>query len=298
MTGSAVEAVIARIRAVYGGWGRTTPIDRMRRDWDALLSGPTVPHSFEPVFAGGVPAAWVAAPGSDAGRAILYLHGGGFRLGSIASHRGLMARLSREAGCGVLGLDYRLAPEHCFPAPVEDALAAWDWLHSVVPASRIAVAGDSAGGGLALSLVLRLREMARALPAAGFLMSPWTDLAATGESYVTRADSDPIHQRPMILAMAKGYLGPGGNPRDPLASPLYADLGGCPPLLVQVGDRETVLDDACMLARRAADAGVPVELQVAPGMIHVFQLFADELPEARSALAAAGAFLRRHLAGP
>ena len=293
-----VEDVIARIRAVYGAWGRDTPVERMRRDWDALCSGPTVPHGFEPIAARGVPAAWIATAGADEARVILYLHGGGFRLGSIASHRGLMARLSGAAGCRVLGLDYRLVPEHCFPAAVEDATAVYRAILATgTEPGQLIVAGDSAGGGLALSLMLKLKGMGRAMPAAALLMSPWTDLAATGESYVTRAESDPIHQRPMILAMAKGYLGPGADPHDPLASPLYGDLAGLPPLTIQVGDRETVLDDARVFAARAREAGVPVVLQVADGMFHVFQLFGDELPEARNAIAGAGDFLCRHLGG-
>lgn len=291
-----VEAVIARIQGVYRGWRRDTPVAEMRQDWERLLAGPTVPHVIERFEAGDVPAAFIAAPGAEVDRTILYLHGGGFRLGSIASHRDLMARLSAAAGCRVLGLDYRLAPEHRFPAPLQDALAAWTWLEAEVgDAGRIALAGDSAGGGLALSLMTSLRDAGRALPSSCLLMSPWTDLAATGESYVTRAGRDPIHQRPMILAMANGYLGPDVDPRDPLASPLYADLSGLPPLLIQVGDRETVLDDSRRVAKEAAAAGVSAELDVADGMIHVYQLFADELPEARHTIAKAGAFLRRHL---
>lgn len=291
-----VEAVIARIRAVYGGWGRSTSVETMRRDWDALFAGDRPPHAFEPTDGFGAPAAWVAAPGTDPTRAILYLHGGGFRLGSIASHRGLMARLSAEVGCRVLGLDYRLAPEHRFPAAFDDAQAALDRLESAVgDMGRVALAGDSAGGGLVLSLLLSRRDAGRRLPAAAYVISPWTDLAATGETYVTRADADPIHQRPMILAMARGYLGPDGDPRDPRASPLHADLSGLPPLLIQVGDRETVLDDSRIFAAKASAAGADVRLDVADGMIHVFPMFADDLVEGRRALAEAGTFLRRHL---
>lgn len=296
MSEAGLETVIARIRAVYSGWGRGTSAADMRRDWDALFAADRVEAEVEPVSAGGVPAAWIVAPGADRRRAVIYLHGGGYRVGSIVSHRGLMARISAASGAAVLGVEYRLAPEHLFPAPLADALASYERALSLVEdPGGLALAGDSAGGGLALSLLVALRDAGRPLPSAAFLISPWTDLAATGESYVTRADSDPIHQRPMILAAARGYLGPDADPLDPRASPLYAELAGLPPLLIQVGDRETGLDDSTRLAERARAAGVPVELEVCDGMIHVFQLFAEELPEARRAIAQAGAFLRLHL---
>jgi acetyl esterase/lipase len=270
----------------------------MRREWDALFSTDPAEAELEAVTAGTVPCAWITAPGASRNKVLVYFHGGGFRVGSIASHRGLMARLSAAAGCAVLGVDYRLAPEHTFPAPLQDALAVYDWLLPQVsgPAS-IALAGDSAGGGLALSTLLSLRDAGRALPAACLLMSPWTDLTASGDSYRTRAESDPIHQRRMILAMAKGYLGSSGAPTDPLASPLFGDVAGLPPLLIQVGDRETVLDDSRRLSAIAEAAGVPTKLEVWDGMIHVFQLFAADLPEAREAIASAGSFLLRALAG-
>jgi len=192
----------------------------------------------------------------------------------------------------VLAINYRLAPEHPFPAPLEDAMAAYRWmLQQGLNPEDIAFAGDSAGGNLVLAAMLSLRERGAPLPVAGVLMSPWTDLAATGESYVSRADADPIHQRPMILALAKNYLGENGDPRNPLASPLYAELAGLPPLLIQVGDRETVLDDSIMFADKARVAGVDVELQIWDGMIHVFQMFGAELPEACRAIDSIAKFL-------
>lgn len=238
---------------------------------------------------------WIAGSNAPDDKALLYFHGGGFRLGSVSSHRELIARISEACGCRMLAINYRLAPEYRFPAPLEDALAAYGWmLDQGLRLENIALAGDSAGGNLVLSTMLGLRERGLPLPATGVLMSPWTDLAATGETYVSRADADPIHQRPMILALAKNYLGEGGDPRDPLASPLYADLAGLPPLLIQVGDRETVLADSTMFAEKARAAGVDVELQVWDGMIHVFQMFA-ELPEAHRAIASIAEFLKRHL---
>ena len=292
-----IDAVIARVRSVYRRWGRTTTVEQMRSDWDALFVGDGFEATVQPVSAGGVAAEWIAAPGACEDRVVVYFHGGGFRIGSVRSHRALMAAISAASGCRVLGVEYRRAPEHRFPAPVEDALAATAWLREQgIAADRIAFAGDSAGAGLALSALLSLREQALPMPAAAALMSAWTDLSASGDSYRSRADADPIHQRPMILAMARGYLGEGVDARDPRASPLFADLHGLPPLLLQVGDRETVLDDSRAFAAKAKDAGVDVKLEVWDDMIHVFQQFPAELVEARRAVAAIGAFLRERLA--
>jgi acetyl esterase/lipase len=291
----ALDRVIDRILTVYRSWGRGTSVETMRSDWEAMLRPCLDGVTRQPAAADGVTGAWFDAPGGRRDRVILFFHGGGFRLGSVASHGELMARLALASGFRVLGIDYRLAPEHLFPAPLEDALAAYDFLldEGFTP-QQIVLMGDSAGGGIALSTLLAVRDEGRDLPAAAAVMSPWTDLAATGESYVTRAEADPIHQRQMILAIARAYLGAEGDPQDPRASPLYGDLRGLPPLLIQVGDRETVLDDARMFADKARTAGVAVTLDVADGMIHVFQLFADELPEARAAIAALAAFAQEH----
>lgn len=291
-----IDRAIARIRAVYRSWTRDTTVARMRSDWDAAFGGTTAPVTCEQVTAGGVDGEWISPANAPKQKAILYLHGGGFRIGSVASHRDLIAQIAVACGCRVLAINYRLAPEHRFPAALDDALAAYDWMRrqGLKPAN-IAFAGDSAGGNLALAAMLALRERKRPLPIAAVLMSPWTDLAATGASYVSRAEADPIHQRVMILALAKNYLGGQGDPSDPLVSPLYADLTDLPPLLIQVGDRETVLDDSVMLADKARAAGVEVDLQVWDGMIHVFQMFGADLPEARRAIAEIALFLRRHL---
>lgn len=292
-----IDAVIARIRAIYGGWTRETPIEQRRRDWEALLTGSDDAVPGDEVLANGVPCRWIVPGGGKPDAVILYFHGGGYQLGSVRSHAGLIGRIARASGCRALGVDYRLAPEHLFPSALHDGLTAYRWLldQGVAP-GRIAVVGDSAGGNLALAALISLRDAGLPLPAAAALLSPWTDLAATGESYVTRAQSDPIHQRAMILAIARAYLGRGGDADDPLASPLRADLSGLPPMLIQVGDRETVLDDSRLLAKTARKAGVEVSLRVWNGMIHVFQLFAQELPEAREAIAAIGRFLADRLA--
>ena len=290
-----VDRAIARLRAIYRGWTRDTPVVQMRCDWDAAFGSHAVPVACERLIAGGVNAEWLTPRDASGGRAILYFHGGGFRMGSVTSHRDLIARLADASRCATLAINYRLAPEHHFPAALDDALAAYGFLlYQGFKPDGIALAGDSAGGNLALALMLALRDRGQKLPAAAGLMSPWTDLAATGASYQSRAEADPIHQRKMILALAKDYLGEDGDPRHPLASPLYADLSGLPPLLIQVGDRETVRDDSVVFAQKAEAAGVDVALEVFAGMIHVFQMF-PEIPQAGDAIASAADFLRRHL---
>ncbi|WP_050627696.1 alpha/beta hydrolase [Bradyrhizobium viridifuturi] len=290
-----VERAIERLRAIYRNWTRETTVAQMRSDWDAAFAGCSVPVTCRPVSAGGVDGEWIVPANASRDKAILYFHGGAFRIGSVASHRDLIARIADASGCRVLAIDYRLAPEHRFPAALDDALTAYRYLRDQgLHAADIAFAGDSAGGNLVLAAMLAARDRSLPLPAAGMLMSPWTDLAATGASYESRAEADPIHQRAMILALAKNYLGKDGDVSDPLASPLYADLAGLPPLLVQVGDRETVRDDSVELAARAKAAGVDVELQVWDGMIHVFQMF-PEIAQAREAIASLAKFLRNHL---
>lgn len=291
-----IDLAIARIRAVYRNWNRDTTVAQMREDWDTAFGGSTAAVRCERVAAGGVDGEWISPTDAPQDKAILYFHGGGFRLGSVTSHRDLIAQIALASGCRVLAINYRLAPEHRFPAALDDALAAYGWMLDLgLKPTNIAFAGDSAGGNLVLAAMLALRDRRLPLPASAVLMSPWTDLAATGPSYVTRAEADPIHQRPMILALARNYLGGQGDPCDPLVSPLYADLRGLPPLLIQVGDRETVLDDSVTFADMARAAGIDVSLEVWDGMIHVFQMFGAELPEAHRAIASIAGFIDRHL---
>jgi acetyl esterase/lipase len=250
---------------------------------------------FEPVDAGGVPAEWTAAPGARTDRTLVYLHGGGYCLGSVATHRSLVARLSRAARVRVLSVDYRLAPEHPHPAAVEDAVAALRFAYaSGLDPARVAVGGDSAGGGLAVAALLALRDRGLPLPAAGVCISPWTDLSASGASVRTRADLDPLVDADDLACLAAAYLG-GRDPRAPLASPLFADLRGLPPLLVHVGTAEILLDDATRLAENARDAGVDVELEVWDDMIHVWHAFADLLPEGVQAIEGIATFLEKRL---
>lgn len=256
----------------------------MRGMFEQMAVPPPADIKCEPVNAGGVDAEWVTAPGAAADRAVLYLHGGGYVIGSAKTHRDLMGRISRGAKARVLGLNYRLAPEHPFPAAVDDAVAGYRWmLAQGIKPSRIAVAGDSAGGGLTVAALVAIRDAKLATPAAGICMSPWVDLEGIGESMKTRAQADPVVQREGLVGMASAYL-QGKDPRTPLAAPLYADLKGLPPLLIQVGDAETLLDDSNRLAGRAKAAGVEVKLEVWPEMIHVWQLFASFLPEGQEAI--------------
>ena len=250
----------------------------------------------EPVNAGGVKSEWVTAPGADAGRAVLYLHGGGYVIGSINTHRDLASRISRAAKARVLLIDYRLAPEHPFPAAVEDSVAAYRWmLAQGLKPSRIAVAGDSAGGGLTVATLVAIRDAKLAIPAAGVCLSPWIDLEALGDSMKSKASVDPMVQKEGLLEMAAHYLN-GQDARSPLAAPLYADLAGLPPLLVQVGTAETLLDDSTRLAERARKAGVKVTLEPFENMIHVFQVFAPMLDEAQQAIDKIGEFVRANAA--
>ncbi len=244
------------------------------------------------VSAGGVPAHWLEAPGARAGRVLLFLHGGGFELGSLRSDGELAARLGRASGMRVLFPEYRLAPEHPFPAAVDDVLAAWRWLRTgqdLSPAS-LAVAGDSAGGGLAAALLVALRDAGQALPAAAVLMSPTVDLTSSGASMTERAGQDPVSTPAMLRQFASRYLA-GADPKTPLASPLFASLAGLPPLLIQAGTADLLLSDSERLAAAAAQAGVNVTLQIGEGLPHVYQLLLGT-PEAAQATRQIGIFLR------
>ncbi|WP_349630062.1 alpha/beta hydrolase [Bradyrhizobium tropiciagri] len=298
MTRDPIEDVIDRVRSVYSRWRRDTPVSQMRADWDQLFTSP-VAAAIEPVLADAVACQWVRPAAVRRDAVIVYLHGGGFRVGSLASHREINARLATEAGIQVLAVDYRLAPEHLLPAALEDAIEVIQWLEKTgFPTDRIALAGDSAGAVLALGAMIARLQEGKSCPAAAYLMSAWTDLTASGESYQSRSGLDPIHQRPMILAMARGALGPGVTAEDPRLSPLRANveiMRALPPILMQVGERETLVSDTEDFAARARAAGASIRSQIWPGMIHVFQQFPDELPEAREAVAAGGRFIATHL---
>ena len=244
------------------------------------------------VTADGVPAHWLAAPGSDSGRVLLFLHGGGFEFGSVRSDGELAARLGRAGGMRVLFPEYRLAPEHRFPAAIDDVVAAWRWLRTDqgLDAASITVAGDSAGGGLAVALLVAIRDAGEALPAAAVLMSPTVDLTSSGASMTERVDQDPLSTPDMLRQFAADYLA-GADPRTPLASPLFASLAGLPPLLVLVGTSDLLLSDSERLAAAADRAGVDVTLKIGEGLPHVYPLMLGT-PEAAEATDEIGKFLR------
>jgi monoterpene epsilon-lactone hydrolase len=232
-------------------------------------------------------------PGQQVGITILYLHGGGYYFCSPATHRGLVFPLARRSGARTFSLDYRLAPEHPFPAALDDALAAYRKLlaDGVSPASMV-IAGDSAGGGLALATLLALRDAGDSLPAGAALFAPWTDLAATGASMTTNDGRDPMFYGRAFAPAGKLYTG-DADVRNPYVSPLYGRFDGLPPLFIQVGDTEVLLDDSTRVAEKARAAGVSVELEIWPKMPHVFQIFAPFVPEANRALEQAAGFVRR-----
>jgi len=290
---------IAKLRAVIAARPRAADVAQMRLDADArgkafgLANDVTV----QPVSANGVKAEWTSTPGADPSSTILYLHGGGYVICSLDSHRHLAAEVGRASGTRTLAIDYRLAPEHPFPAPIEDTVAAYRYLlDSGLKPNRIALAGDSAGGGLVVGAMLAIREAGLPLPACAWCISPWVDMEALGHSFIDRAETDPTVQKATILMMAQWYLG-GADPRHPHAAPIYGDLRDFPPLLIQVGSVETLLDDSFALARKAATAGVIVDMQVWPEMIHIWHLYFPELSAARRAIASGGSFVRNAIRG-
>jgi acetyl esterase/lipase len=289
---------IAAIRNMLAARPRPTGAAERRQRLDDLGRALGIPADaqFESVDVKGVPAEWSTTPEADAARAILYLHGGGYMAGSIVSHRYVAVEIGRAARARTLALDYRLAPEHAYPAQLEDALAGYQYLRERgFAAETIAVGGDSAGANLALALLIALRARGLPLPCCGWLISPWTDLTASGATMQSKADVDPMIQKPYLLELAQAYAD-GKDLSDPLISPQLADLAGLPPLLVQVGSEETLLDDAVVLAGRAGAAGVAVTLEVWPEMIHAFPMLFPRVAASRRATFGAGEFMRRHLA--
>lgn len=289
-------AFSAVLRIVYKtGWYSSMSGEHAPRDrgGDIEAAAGREYHTFKvtPVDAGGIPSAWIEPATPSAGSTILYLHGGGYTGGMMSHYLDMLGRLAREYGLRSLYVDYRLAPKHVFPAAVDDALAAYQWLlASGVSPAHVAIAGDSAGGGLALASMLAARDTSVTLPAAAVLLSPWTDLEGTGESLKTRKRADPMLKPPAERPSGRVYLG-GADPRSPLASPLYGDLRGLPPLLIHVGMNEILLDDSRRLAGRAQAVGVEVNLLEWPGLFHVFPIFPRWLPEARRAITQMGDFI-------
>ncbi|MCH7960072.1 MAG: alpha/beta hydrolase [Candidatus Hydrogenedentes bacterium] len=251
-----------------------------------------------PAIADGVSCEWVRTESSDPARRLLYVHGGGWISGDIESYRPLTGRIAEATGCSVLAVDYRLAPEHPFPAGLEDVLAAYTWMLNNGPegpgeASKIYIAGDSAGGNLTLAATLSLRDAGTRLPDAVVGISPATDFTASGDSCKTRADVDPIIDAARVGSAGKAYYG-DRDPVEPLLSPLFAELAGFPPLLLHVGDAETLLDDSVRFAHKARESGVDATLKIWPGMPHVFHVFAPYLEESLRAIDEIGEFIRSY----
>src|SRR5262245_48170222 len=293
MSSSEIDAVRELLRSKP----RPTSFPERRQRLDAI--GSTAPLAgdigLEPIDANDVAAEWSLAPRSDPSKVLLFFHGGGYCSGSIVSHRGMVAEAGRAAQARTLAVGYRLAPEHPFPAAIEDARRAYRFLlDQGVAASKIAIGGDSAGGGLTLALMTSLCDARQPLPACAWLVSPWVDLQMTGASLAEKACIDPLISKSYLEELASAYLA-GADPANPLVSPLNADLAGLPPLLVQVGSAETLLDDAVRIARRAGATDVRVNLEIWPHMIHAWHLWAAQLEAGRRAIASAGAFIRAHL---
>jgi acetyl esterase/lipase len=272
-------------------------LQEMRDAYETLGNIGTVPDgvTWTDVDVDGIPAIWADPDGGATDRVLLYVHGGGYVIGAAKYYRNMCGHLARAIGCRVLILDYRLAPEHPHPAPVEDGVRGFQWLLSQgFDANHIAIAGDSAGGGLTLSTMLSLRDQGLGQPAAGVPISPWADLEGLGGSMITNADKDVLVSAEMLEAMAMMFLS-GGDAKDPLAAPIYADYRGVAPLYIQVGGDETLLDDTTRIVAKAEEAGVDVTSEVFPEMQHVFQFGAGRMPEATEAVAKIGAYLRPRL---
>jgi epsilon-lactone hydrolase len=244
----------------------------------------------------GVPGEWSVVPGSDPTRVLMFFHGGGYCCGSIVSHRRLVTEAGRAAGVRTLAIAYRLAPEHPFPAAYDDVLTVWRFLRDQnIPAAHIAIGGDSAGAGLTSALIGRLRDAHEELPGCAWLISPWTDLTMSGPTLSSKEAIDPLIYRQYLIELADAYLPAGMDRKDPRVSPLYADLKGFPPVLIQVGSAETLLDDATRFAAVAGATDVRVTLEIWPQMIHAWPLWNARLESGRRALANAGAFIKEHL---
>ena len=292
------QSEIDAVRALLGakprpvGWeARRQRLDEVGAVWPVAAD-----VKLEAADLAGVRAEWSIVPGSDPSRALLFFHGGGYCSGSIVSHRRMATEAGRAGRLRTLAVGYRLAPEHPFPAAFEDALTVWRRLRKDgYAANRIAVGGDSAGAGLTLALARELKRAREEQPGCLWLASPWTDLTMSGATLSTKAAIDPLIHKEYLEELAHAYLPAGVDRKDPRVSPLYADLRGLPPILIQVGSAETLLADSTRFAEAAGAADVAVTLEIWPHMIHAWALWNARLEPGRRALANAGAFMRRWL---
>jgi len=294
----ATSAALDRVRELYKTIAPESgelALEELRERYEALLASAPVPDDIEvtPAEADGVAALRVRAPGASAGRTLVWLHSGGYVLGSARGYRAFGYELSRAADATVLLVDYRLAPEHPHPTALDDALAATGWALAQGNPESTVLGGDSAGGALCVATLVGLRDRGGPMPAAAVCVSPMLDLAATGESMDTRAHLDPACNRDTVAMLAGAYLG-GGDVMDPTASPLYADVAGLPPMLVMAGTAETLLDDSVRLADKVRAAGGDVTLEIADDMVHIWPLFHWILPEGRASVSRIGDFVRDH----
>jgi epsilon-lactone hydrolase len=274
------------VRDLYLSWTAARLEGEQHDDeaWGDLTAEPRGVDYIE-TEAGGVPAMWLVPKGSAEARVLLCMHGGGFVGGSIYSHRKLFGHLAKAAGVRALVFDYRLTPEHTHPAQVDDAIAAYRWLlEQGIDAGQIAFTGDSSGGGLAITTQLRARELGLPLPAAAMPFSPWFDMELTGASYESNRNKDAFFYKEVVQGLVDMFLGERGNTRDPLANPFFADLSGLPPIYIQVGGEETLLDDSRRFAELAWNAGVDVRLEIFAEQQHTFQMAAGRAPEADDAI--------------
>ncbi|HEX5366886.1 MAG TPA: alpha/beta hydrolase [Acidimicrobiales bacterium] len=287
MRSEQLEGVVSMLGSMESAGAMT--VDDWRQGYEAM--GAMLPAregvAVEPVDADGVAAEWI---GEGDGPIVVYVHGGGYCIGSLATHRPMLTHLAAETGGRVLSVDYRLAPEHPYPAALDDALTAYRFAAHDHPPQRMVVAGDSAGGGLTVATLAALRDAGDPLPAAGVCLSPWADLTQSGETIASKADVDPMVHAEDLDRWAAAYAGEAAA--DPGASPLFGDLTGLPPLLIEVGTAETLLDDARRLAARAREAGVDVTLFEGEDLIHVWHFFAGAVPEADEGVRRVAAFIR------
>lgn len=292
------------LKILYRNWSDalaknpTMALDDMRRMFDHWgdVTGEPGGVDYIEVDAGGVPAMWAVPKGCAQDRVLQCTHGGGYVTGSMYTHRKIYGHFAKAIGCRALIPDYRRAPEHPHPAPVEDAARSYRWLlDQGIKPQHIAFTGDSAGGGLSVTTLLKARELGLPMPAATMPLSPWLDMEATSPTFDSNRSKDALVQREIVQGMAGMFLGENGNRKDPLANPLLADLRGLPPMYIQVGDDETLLDDSRHLAQRARDASVPVTLEIEPGMQHVYHFLAGAAPEADAAIQRLAAWVRPKL---
>jgi acetyl esterase/lipase len=278
--------------------GKSVQNQRKALESFATLSMLPAKTRIEPVKVGNISAEWISARETLEKCAVLYLHGGAYNIGSLKTHRELAARLSKASKVKTLLVGYRLAPEYPHPAALEDVASAYRWLiDDGISPRNIVIAGDSAGGGLAIAALIWLRDAGEQLPAAAVCLSPWTDLEVTGKSITSLANVDPFLTPEWLQFMARNYVA-DNDPRSPLISPIYADLHELPRILIQVGSDEILLSDSTRLAERASGAGVEIRLDIWENMWHVWQFFAGQMPEGKRAINDVGEFIRKHVSPP